>query len=150
MKTFILITILGFMAHTTKAQYNTPSIPPNYASSQIYFNPNQNSNYWSTGTCRQTYQNQNSNQGDNYNRGYMPASGSFYSSTGHGVRIVRTINDVLQTAGIAYIVIADINDRSAKSENAIETTPISRSVTLNTGQVVTQHGYRINGQDYYQ
>jgi hypothetical protein len=149
MKKLIVIALLIAIAHAANAQYNTPPIPPNYASSQIYY-PNQNSNYWSTGTCRQTYQNQNPYQGYNYNRGYIPASGSFYSSTGHGVRIVRTINDVLQTVGIAYIVIADINDRSTKSENTVQAIPISRSVTLNTGQVVTQHGYRINGQDYYQ
>lgn len=147
MKKLIVIALLIATAHAANAQYNTPPIPPNYASSQIYYH--QNSNYWSRTTCRQTYP-QYSNQGYNYNRGYMPASGSFYSSTGHGVRIVRTINDVLQTAGIAYIVIADINDRSTKSENTVQAIPISRSVTLNTGQVVTQHGYRINGQDYYQ
>lgn len=150
---FILIAILGFMAHTTKAQYNmTPPIPQNY-NSQMY-SQDQNypsnsqiySNCWSTGTCRQTYL-QNSNQGYNYNRRYMPASGSFYSSTGHGFRIVRTINDALQTAGIMYLVISDLSDHT-KSESTVKTTRITRIVTINNQQVI-QEGYRIDGQDYF-
>ncbi len=164
MKTFILITILGFMAHTTKAQYNmTPPIPPNFASNQIYYNPNENGNYsnnpglynncWNTGRCGQTYQNQNSNYWNSnqpvigYNRGYTPRFGNFYSGGGQGIRILRTINDVAQTAGIIYLVISDISDH-ATSENTVEAKRITRIVTID-GQQVVQEGYSIGGQDYF-
>lgn len=141
------------MAHAVNAQYNMT--PPNYTPLNYPANSQMYGNCWNTNSGQTVHRNQYPNWTPNQSiygndRRYMTPTGYFYSDRGQGIRIMRTVNDVLQTVGIVYLVISDISQQTKKTENAVEAVPISRSVTLSTGQVVTQYGYRINGQDYYQ